>query len=194
MSSPGVYFILFVFIGDVARLEARLETGSLSRLVFYYVLRRFVSYFGQRLVRTCCMNSNVMGVWARPSRPREQGNLGPCCRLSRRCLINRLLFVGANNRRRGSAGRILGARRAGMRTHNGMLSYVCAVCRLVCYRPSKRGTEDGVRDDGGWAGDTWYRRGAPPRPVVPVRPGLPFPEGERPAPGLAANHLVDTVR
>ncbi|GBP50671.1 hypothetical protein EVAR_34179_1 [Eumeta japonica] len=27
-----------------------------------------------------------------------------------------------------------------------------------------------------------------------VRPGLPFPEGERPAPGLAANHLVDTVR
>ncbi|GBP83465.1 hypothetical protein EVAR_103346_1 [Eumeta japonica] len=26
-----------------------------------------------------------------------------------------------------------------------------------------------------------------------VRPGLPFPEGERPAPGLAANHLVDTV-
>ncbi|GBP42834.1 hypothetical protein EVAR_83353_1 [Eumeta japonica] len=31
----------------------------------------------------------------------------------------------------------------------------------VCYRPSKRGTEDGVRDDGGWAGDTWYRREAP---------------------------------
>ncbi|GBP07262.1 hypothetical protein EVAR_91902_1 [Eumeta japonica] len=37
-----------------------------------------------------------MGVWARPSAP-EWGNLGPCCRLLRRCLINRLLFVGANN-------------------------------------------------------------------------------------------------
>ncbi|GBP59531.1 hypothetical protein EVAR_42437_1 [Eumeta japonica] len=61
----------------------------------------------------------------------------------------------------GLAGRSLGARRAGMRTHNGMLSYVCAVCRLVCYRPSKRGMEDGVRDDGGWTGDTWCRRVAP---------------------------------
>ncbi|GBP50670.1 hypothetical protein EVAR_34178_1 [Eumeta japonica] len=44
-----------------------------------------------------------MEFWARPPRPREQENLGPCCRLLRRCLINRLLFVGANNRRRGSA-------------------------------------------------------------------------------------------
>ncbi|GBP61978.1 hypothetical protein EVAR_40986_1 [Eumeta japonica] len=105
-----------------------------------------VSAFGQENGRrTCCMNSNVMGVLGPdPPAPGKWGNLGPW----------------ADNRRRGSAGRILGARRAGMRIHNGMLRYVCAIC-LVCYRPSKRGTEDGVRDDGGWAGDTWYRRGAP---------------------------------
>ncbi|GBP10442.1 hypothetical protein EVAR_76309_1 [Eumeta japonica] len=83
--------------------------------------------------------------------------------------------------------RILGARRAGMRTHNGMLSYVCAVCRL-------RGTEDGVRDYGGWAGDTWYRRGAPskaggPRSVRVCR----SLKGKGQRPGLAANRLVDTV-
>ncbi|GBP26307.1 hypothetical protein EVAR_95477_1 [Eumeta japonica] len=81
-----------------------------------------------------------------------------------------------------------------MRTHNGMLSYVCAVCRLVCYRPSKRGTEDGVRDYGGWAGDTWYRRGAPfkaggPRSVRVCR----SLKGKGQRPGLAANRLVDTV-
>ncbi|GBO98687.1 hypothetical protein EVAR_91963_1 [Eumeta japonica] len=64
----------------------------------------------------------------------------------------------------------------------------------VCYRPSKRGTEDGVRDDGGWAGDTWYRRGAlskagGPRSVRVCR----SLKGKGQRPGLAANHLVDTV-
>ncbi|GBP28208.1 hypothetical protein EVAR_76303_1 [Eumeta japonica] len=100
-----LFLFLFVFIGDVARLEARLETR-------------------------------------------------------------------ANNRRRKSAGRILGARRAGMRTHNGMLSYVCAVCRL------KRGTEDGVRDDGGGRATPGIGEEHPQGRWSQVRPGLPFPEGE----------------
>ncbi|GBP42593.1 hypothetical protein EVAR_87144_1 [Eumeta japonica] len=91
-----------------------------------------------------------MGVLGQTLPPQEQGNLGPCCRLSRRCLINRLLSSGRTIDDAGRPAEFSGARRAGMRTHNGMLSYVCAVCRLVCYRPSKRGTEDGVRDDGGW--------------------------------------------
>ncbi|GBP24823.1 hypothetical protein EVAR_14156_1 [Eumeta japonica] len=76
-----------------------------------------------------------------------------------------------------------------------MLKYVIAECRLVYYRPSKRGTEDGVRDDGGWAGDTWYRRGAPskaggPRSVRDCR----SLKGKGQRPGHAANHFVDTVR
>ncbi|GBP61822.1 hypothetical protein EVAR_97264_1 [Eumeta japonica] len=64
----------------------------------------------------------------------------------------------------------------------------------VCYRPSKRGTEDGVRDDGGWAGDTWYRRGAPSKAGGPrcVRVCRSL-KGKGQRPGLAANHLVDTV-
>ncbi|GBP39234.1 hypothetical protein EVAR_22638_1 [Eumeta japonica] len=81
-----------------------------------------------------------------------------------------------------------------MRTHNGMLSYVCAVCRLVCYRPSKRGTEDGVRDDGGWAGDTWYRRGAPSKAGGPRSVRVCRSLKGKASARLAANHLVDTVR
>ncbi|GBP92956.1 hypothetical protein EVAR_84059_1 [Eumeta japonica] len=75
-----------------------------------------------------------------------------------------------------------------------MLKYVNAECRLVYYRPSKRGTEDGVRNDGGWAGDTWYRRGAPskgggPRSVRVCR----SLKGKGQRPGHTANHVVDTV-
>ncbi|GBP68236.1 hypothetical protein EVAR_50381_1 [Eumeta japonica] len=49
-------------------------------------------------------------------------------------------------------------------------------------------------DDGGWAGDTWYRRGAPfkaggPR-FIRVCRSL---KGKGQRPGLAANHLVDTL-
>ncbi|GBP91095.1 hypothetical protein EVAR_22430_1 [Eumeta japonica] len=80
-----------------------------------------------------------------------------------------------------------------MRTHNGMLSYVCAVCRLVCYRPSKRGTEDGVRMMEGGRATPGIGESTLQGRWSQVRPGLPFPEGERPAPGLAANQLVDTV-
>ncbi|GBP11674.1 hypothetical protein EVAR_77795_1 [Eumeta japonica] len=54
--------------------------------------------------------------------------------------------------------------------------------------------ENGVRDDGRWAGDTWYRRGAlskagGPRSVRVCR----SLKGKGQRPGLAANHLVDTV-
>ncbi|GBP21755.1 snRNA-activating protein complex subunit 3 [Eumeta japonica] len=152
-----LFLFLFVFIGDVARLEARLETGSLA-ISFYYVLRRFV------LFRTAL-----------------------CCRLSRRCLINRLLFVGANNRRRSAEFSEL----------DGQVCEHTMGCSAMFARSAidlQTGYGGWSEDDGGWAGDTWYRRGALSRPVVPGPSGLPFPEGERPAPGLAANHLVDTVR
>ncbi|GBP22710.1 hypothetical protein EVAR_13991_1 [Eumeta japonica] len=48
--------------------------------------------------------------------------------------------------------------------------------------------------DGRWAGDTWYRRGAPskaggPRSVRVCR----SLKGKDQRPGLAANHLVDTI-
>ncbi|GBP32533.1 hypothetical protein EVAR_23944_1 [Eumeta japonica] len=59
------------------------------------------------------------------------------------------------------------------------------------FKPS---TEDGMRDVGGWAGDTWCRPGAPskaggPRSVRVCR----SLEGKGQRPGLAANHFVDTV-
>ncbi|GBP87741.1 hypothetical protein EVAR_19922_1 [Eumeta japonica] len=107
-----------------------------------------------------------------PPAPGEQGESWSMLPVVAQVSINRLLFVGANNRRRGSA--------AEFSELDGQ----------VCYRPSKRGTEDGVRDDGGWAGDTWYRRGAPPRPVVPGPSGLPFLKGKSQRLGLAANHLA----
>ncbi|GBP63347.1 Flap endonuclease GEN [Eumeta japonica] len=111
--------------------------------------------------------------------------------------MSSLLFVGANNRRRGSAGRILGARRAGMRTHNVMLSYVCAVCRLLRIRARSAidlaGTEDGVRDDGGGRatpgiGESTLKAGGP-RSVQVCR-SLKEGKGQQGSP----NHLVDTVR
>ncbi|GBP29737.1 Ubiquitin carboxyl-terminal hydrolase 7 [Eumeta japonica] len=125
-----LFLFLFVFIGDVARLEARLETG----------------------LPAVAQVSNYRLITTRVGRPNS----------------------------RSLAGRYANTQ------------WDAQLC-LRGYR-LKRGTEDVVRDDGGWAGGTWYRRGAPskaggPRFVRVCRSR----KGKGQRPGLAANHLVDTA-
>ncbi|GBP89747.1 hypothetical protein EVAR_63420_1 [Eumeta japonica] len=164
MSSPGVYFILFVFIGDVARLETRLERGSLSRLVFT------TSEALRILFRTA--------LW-----------LGP---VLRRCLINRLLFVRANNRRpnrpaefseldgQGRAGFDLTANSSSIRARSAI-------------DLANGGTEDGVRDDGGGRATPGIGEEHPQGRWSQVRPGLPFPEGQRQGSLLQITSLTPLV-
>ncbi|GBP19844.1 hypothetical protein EVAR_75137_1 [Eumeta japonica] len=123
-----------------------------------------------------------------PPAPGEQGNLGPRCRLSRRCLINRLLFVGrtiydaGRPNSRSSTDRYANTQWDAQLCLRGMSSSKSFNIE-VCYRPSKRDTEDRVRImEGGRATPGIGEEHLQGR-WSQVRPGLPFPEGERPAPG-----------
>ncbi|GBP22752.1 hypothetical protein EVAR_13542_1 [Eumeta japonica] len=55
--------------------------------------------------------------------------------------------------------------------------------------PSKRGTEDGVRMMEGGRATPGIGEEHPQGRWSQVRPGLPFPEGERPAPGSRCKSL-----
>ncbi|GBP24790.1 hypothetical protein EVAR_79637_1 [Eumeta japonica] len=85
------------------------------------------------------------------------------CRPRYRCLIAFYLTPVANRRRHGPLGGHRGARCLGMRKQKPIAALASAVRRLVCNRLSKRRTENGKKDSGGWAGDTCCRLGDPSR-------------------------------
>ncbi|GBP24424.1 hypothetical protein EVAR_19300_1 [Eumeta japonica] len=153
---------------EAVLLEARLETGvAMRKNLLSSPSGHSYPFSARDLANTSFIKARVRGPFEIPPAPGRQGvalfifrRTHLTVRLTAAHVFNdRLLFAGANNRRRGPAGSVPGARRAG-----------------------------------GWAGDTWYRLGAPSKAGGPrsVRVCRSLKKKGQHL-GLAANRVVDTV-